>query len=347
MPVVTDTLPSKYIYRGSTASQGFVTYTPVSHTVVAALGLLRNSEVATVTITGTVSCSTFDDELGNIAVVSGAYAESNVSNNQSVEGTVISGTICADLGDAPDSYNQTGIPMSAYPGVLATFPTVFNRFGGYPAGPKHIDAKSDAWLGEKVSGEQEADAGPDEDSGANNIDPPSDMADRDGEDDGVVPSLISIPACGMTQVSYQVTVTDVLQAGPRERFTNVWIDFNRDRDWIVIIVCIDAMGTPVTVGEWAVRNQQTHLGPGEYSLNTPSFEAMGLPTPANSMWMRITLSDEPSPIEGDGRGPEAGYAYGETEDYLREGGVVPPAPLFYVKLRARAWSLLQYLRRNL
>ncbi len=88
-------------------------------------------------------------------------------------------------------------------------------------------------------------------------------------------------------------------------------------------------------------------GPGESSMNTPAFSAMGPSSHANPMWLRITLSDEPSPIEGDGRGPEAGYAYGETEDYLLEGGVVPPATPFYVQLRARAWSLLQYLRPNL
>ena len=343
-PRVTDTLPAEFIYRGSTTSHGTVGYIPPpTHTVTATLGVLQSTQAATVTITGTVPCINVNRDIDNSAVVSGTYVESDLWNNRDVEATVISGTICADLGDTPDSHNQSGIPMTAYPGVGAEFPTVFNRSGGQPPGPKHIQAKDDAWLGSKLSGEEEADAGPDEDSG-NNIDPLPDIPNHDGHDDGIVQSQIPIPNCNATLFTYKVTVTDVLQTAPRQRFTNVWIDFNRDGDWNDNLVCIDPTGQPMPVSEWAVRDDPSNLGPGVHDLSTPPFGAMAPPSLMNPMWMRITLSDTPSPSAGDGRGPTNGYMYGETEDYLLDGGAGGgPAP-FVLDLRRRSvWSVIKDL----
>lgn len=49
--------------------------------------------------------------------------------------TVVGGAICPDLGDAPDSSNHWGMPMTAYPGVPALFPTVFDSPFGQPREP--------------------------------------------------------------------------------------------------------------------------------------------------------------------------------------------------------------------
>ena len=55
--------------------------------------------------------------------------------------TVVGSAICPDLGDAPDSSNHWGMPMTAYPGVPALFPTVFDSPFGQPRGPKHWNAR--------------------------------------------------------------------------------------------------------------------------------------------------------------------------------------------------------------
>ena len=63
-----------------------------------------------------------------------------------------------DLGDAPDSSNNHGSTMDAYPGVQANFPTVFNDgTGAGPYGPLHKLPETVAFLGEDVTLELEAD----------------------------------------------------------------------------------------------------------------------------------------------------------------------------------------------
>ncbi|MBW7991090.1 MAG: hypothetical protein FVQ84_13890, partial [Planctomycetes bacterium] len=86
----------------------------------------------------------------------------------SCEGSVP--TSQSDLGDAPDSTNNFGRNMTAYPkggpsGVRAHYPTVFNdgRTTG-PFGPIHLNAQAVvAHLGKNITGENEADTGPDQD----------------------------------------------------------------------------------------------------------------------------------------------------------------------------------------
>jgi len=124
-----------------------------------------------------------------------------------------------DLGDAPDSTNNLGKVMHAYPSpvlVPGNFPTVYDDLSGMgPRGPAHVNTQVVAYLGKKITSETEADKGTDED-GVNNIRPLSDTANRDDGDDSVrstcriaagptstIPSLLSRqgPICGSTSGS--------------------------------------------------------------------------------------------------------------------------------------------------
>jgi len=216
----------------------------------------------------------------------------------------------SDLGDAPDSTNHPGQTMLAYPsGPSANFPTVY--LPSAPHGPFHHNATGDAWLGQAVTLEGEADQGWDQDLSTlgNNINPPT-IANRDDKDDGVSP--INIPVgCSPQTLTYSVTVI-----GPNTpRYVNVWFDFNADGDWQDTIPC----GPIPPAREWAVQNHQITLGPGFHSgLVTPSFVAFRDPNKPPQMWMRVTLTNVPvAAVNGaDGSGPSAGYPFGETEDYL-------------------------------
>ena len=56
--------------------------------------------------------------------------------------------------------------------------------------------------------------------------------------------------------------------------------------------------------------------------------------------MRVSVSDTPAPVAGDGRGPAGGYAYGETEDYLVPGAANPSPATRFVRGIADAWRPL-------
>ena len=219
-----------------------------------------------------------------------------------------------DLGDAPDSSNSLpGQEMTAYPGVQAHFPTVYGQ-GAAPCGPLHRGPTDCAFLGQRVSLEQEADLGFDEDP-TNNLDVPADRPDLDSGDDGVVLPLV-LPQCGKVAFDYTVTVTDLVM---RSVYVNVWFDWNRDGDWDDVATCADGTQVP----EWAVRNQQVQLtGIGTFAQTTPGFRCWH-PTPdqPGPLWMRITLSEKAwqqptiALLGVGGAGPSEGYEYGETEDY--------------------------------
>ena len=247
----------------------------------------------------------------------GGLGPTGLSNNGEVEDVAVRILPAPehDLGDAPDSSNTHGVAMAAYPGTPAQFPTVYQA--GSPAhGPIHWDALGVAYLGDGVSLEYEADAGPDQD-GVNNLDPPGDAADRDGLDDGVHFPL-TLTHCGWNTLDYDVTVLSPL---PAPLYTNVWFDFNRDGDWDDLITCAD--GT--VVSEWAVQNDAVVVAaPGTSTQTTTPFVAWhpvsgGAQDP---LWMRITLAEQPVDPSGaapsGGAGPADGYEYGETEDYLVE-----------------------------
>ncbi|PXF57736.1 MAG: hypothetical protein C4B59_14670 [Candidatus Methanogaster sp.] len=221
-----------------------------------------------------------------------------------------------DLGDAPDSTNSFPTSMTAYPGVQANFPTVYQA-GSPPHGPIHHRPKAMAFLGRRVTLEDEADIGPDED-GVNNLNPPNDAANFDGADDGVSMPL-TLVHCENNTFDYVVTVVNPLY---RSIYANVWFDWNQDGDWDDTMNC-SAGGRTVLAPEWAVQNQQLQLSsPGVFTITTPRFMAWRYPAGAvhDGTWMRITLSKQKwDPIAGvhgaGGSGPVGGYQYGETEDY--------------------------------
>jgi len=233
-----------------------------------------------------------------------------------------------DLGDAPDSTNNSGVAMTAYPSqgllpvvVQANYPTVYRSGSGAgPYGPVHLNAQAVAFLGTKITRETEADTGTDED-GANNIRPSTNTPDRDQGDDGVVFPL-NLPNRSWASIDYVVTVID-----PNiDLWVNIWLDWNRDGDWD------DTLDSERgDVPEWAVRNQFLfNLPAGLNEVTTPGFLCWH---PENGrediwmritlyIWMRITLSEQPwmggsNPgVKGNaGSGPQLKYEFGETEDY--------------------------------
>ncbi len=211
-----------------------------------------------------------------------------------------------DLGDAPDSTNHFSVTMQAYAGVAAAFPTVRDLATGLPAGPFHRLLSQDSWLGDAVTNEEDADLLPDADL-VTNLDPPTDVANRDGADDGVQ-FPVSLPPCQMTQFTYRMRVA----SGIRDRYTNAWLDLNHNGQWGDTFTCQD-QGQVHTVSEWVVQDQLTTLGAGIHTITTPAFRSVD---PEAETWMRITLAETTAPPAGDGRGYDDGYEIGETEDYL-------------------------------
>jgi len=222
-----------------------------------------------------------------------------------------------DLGDAPDSSNNDGKVMGAYPSkpsVLAKYPTVFDDGSGLgPYGPLHLNDEPVAYLGKIITAETEADTGIDIDP-ENNITPAANRTDRDGGDDGIVVPL-NLPHCGWAAIDYDVTVID-----PNvELWVNVWLDFNRDGDWDDIVDCPRGLAS-----EWAVQNQYLYnLPAGLNKITTPGFLSSHPQEGPENIWVRITLSDQPwkygsNPGEpgNAGSGPATKYAVGETEDYF-------------------------------
>ena len=225
-----------------------------------------------------------------------------------------------DLGDAPDSSNNFGKVMMAYPsqGLLPVvvdghYPTVFNDGSGAgPYGPVHVRPLAVAHLGEMVTWEAEADKGADQD-GVNNIRPSADSPDLDKQDDGVA-FPASLPHCRWATFDYYV---NVIQPGT-DLWVNVWCDWNRDGDWDDTLECTNAPAP-----EWAVQNQFLFdLPAGFHQITTPAILSWHPKVGMKEMWMRITLSEQPwkggsGPDKrgNGGSGPRAKYDIGETEDY--------------------------------
>jgi len=222
----------------------------------------------------------------------------------------------SDLGDAPDSTNNYGVVMTAYPmggslGVRANYPTVYDDGGIGPRGPIHDDPSAVAYLGESVTHEDEADIGADQD-GINNINPLTNNPNQDYSDDGVI-FPISMPQCDWTTFDYEVTVIDP----DVDLWVNVWCDFNRDGDWDDVIE-----NSCAPVPEWAVQNQLLFdLPVGLNQLTTPAFRSYHPKNSYEQIWMRITLSEQPwkggenpGVLGNGGSGPNDGYEVGETED---------------------------------
>jgi len=240
------------------------------------------------------------------------------------EGVLAISTSCEvevtpDLGDAPDSRNNSDVTMTAYPGtsIEAHYPTVFDdgkqTFAPVSVGPVHVNSQMAAFLGKKITAEIEADSGPDED-GVNNIEPQIDSADNDLGDDGVAVPL-NLPHCKWITFDYEVTVIDP----QTDLWVNVWIDWNRDGDWDDAPECQAGVAS-----EWAVQNQLLFgLGAGLNQITTPAFLSWHPKSGPEKIWMRITLSEQPwkggsnpGGAGNGGSGPASKYQTGETEDYL-------------------------------
>lgn len=232
----------------------------------------------------------------------------------------------SDLGDAPDSTNHFGASMSAYAGVTANFPTVFDPATGLPQGPKHRFIRP-FFLGDQVSREIEADLAF---IAANrNLDPPNDVPDLDRFDDGVDVAAMNLQHCVTTVVPFKVTIRQValdrLKAEGKTGYLNIWIDGNRDGDWDDFLDCDGIQAPEHIVIDQAVLPATA----GVFNLVAPTGN---LPIPLSQvgqpMWLRATLSDAPSEKTGqvtslgqiidygDGRGPANAFRLGETEDYL-------------------------------
>jgi len=224
----------------------------------------------------------------------------------------------ADLGDAPDSSNSLGLPMTVYPGGLppllpAAYPTVY-QLGSPPFGPIHFNPANGVFLGGAVTFENEADVGVDAD-GVNNILPATDTPDQDGQDDGVQFPLV-LPHCRSTRFTYWLWP---VAPPPAPVYVNVWFDWNRDGDWNDLLNCPDGTVVP----EWAVQNQMLALAPMPSPIpqQTPAFMCWHPAGGVQPLWMRITLAEQvwPGPLGfggAGGDGPSTGYQLGETEDYI-------------------------------
>jgi hypothetical protein len=231
----------------------------------------------------------------------------------------------ADLGDAPDSTNNFGTSMTAYPkgvfsGTRAHYPTVYNdgRNAG-PFGPIHLNTQGIvAHLGKNITSENEADTGPDQD-GVNNIRPTGNMPDNDNGDDGII-FPVNMPKCRWTTLDYTV---NVINPGTN-LWVNVWCDWNRDGDWDddtttnPTLACSKGL-----VSEWAVQNQYLiNLQAGLNQITSKPFLSWHPDSGSKNIWMRITLSEKPwtggsaAGVRGNGgSGPREGHEFGETEDY--------------------------------
>jgi hypothetical protein len=266
--------------------------------------------------TGTLWGTTNSGQIGTVATTTGVFtpwAQLMLALNPVVPYDLASTPRCldcdlkAEVGDAPDSTNHSSNAMSAYGGVPAAYPVVYDETTGTPVGPIHWFTNDDHWLGHNVSQETDADLLPDDD-GPTNIDPPTDTANRDLYDDGLV-SPLSLPNCQMTTIQNQVTVV----GGSSTRYINAWIDFNSDGDWADTLSCVDPVsGLTEAVPEWIVQDQAHTNGSGIWTITSPSFRSLDTDVP---MWLRVTASDEVS-AGTDGQGPVSGFEYGETEDYL-------------------------------
>jgi hypothetical protein len=225
-----------------------------------------------------------------------------------------------DLGDAPDGTNYAGLPMSAYPGVPASFPTVYSDT---VRGPIHWLAGSlgtgpwDVCLGTAVSGEREADSLFDEDT-TNNIQPAANRADQDSSDDGL-PFPGALDPCTATTFNVHGVFTDtnLIFPFPVTRTLNVWADWNADGDWGDVFTCT----APSDTSEWVLQNSVlTFTVAGPFNVPVPVTPYRG-GSGGDPLWIRVSVSGRPVPTDpstgrADGRAPDTGYLVGETEDYL-------------------------------
>jgi plastocyanin len=243
------------------------------------------------------------------------------------------------FGDAPASVNSFGTPMTAYPGVPANFPTVFDP-ANRATGPAHARPRH-FHLGRGVSVAPNADLG-----ASPNLDPLSNTADQAPFDDGALPQTWNFTHCQSTTVDIRIFISphaaDWFAQHNLRGYLNAWIDANRDGDWADSVVCADNRSRALEHFIIDHSIDVARLGPGYHALRVPTgavpWPADQAPQPA---WLRITLSEQPSVkvgtaggvAFGDGRGPARPFLTGETEDYLiRPTGAAGSGPDMEVRL---------------
>ena len=226
-----------------------------------------------------------------------------------------------DLGDAPDSSNHFAAAMTAYPGVPANFPTVFDPATGAPPGPRHARPRP-FHLGKRVEFEPDADLG----AAPRNIVPSSNLANRDRYDDGVNLGSLSFQDCQRTTLQVRVFISAGAQAallakGFQQAYINSWLDSNRDGDWADVAQCANGPAPEHIVIDHPVDIASLTPGLNTITVTTTGPVRWSPETTDKPVWLRVTLSEEksvkmPGKSYGDGRGPATGYRTGETEDYL-------------------------------
>ena len=258
-----------------------------------------------------------------------------------------------DLGDAPDSTNHFAAPMTAYPGVSAHFPTVYEPALG-AIGPVHL-APRPLHLGLGVSREANADVGADGDA-TNNLLPPIDQANLDRFDDGIRPGPMPLADCQTTVVPVAVFVEPGTLAllGDRQGYLNLWIDGNRDGDWADVRECAESQGAFAfehVVIDYPLAAASLAAGVNHIPVTTTQLVLWPAEVAQQPTWLRVTLSERPANkslnaggvIYGDGRGFLEPFVLGETEDYLwraaqdpaggpdlvirKQGNVLPDRPM--------------------
>ncbi len=259
---------------------------------------------------------------------------------------------CSDLGDAPDSTNPTGNPMSIHPSgalaQLAFYPTYFSGAAG--TGPIHLNAGNGrtaasppgiaidsalglqinpaGTMGSIVSNEQNAISLLDQDTIKRNIipapNPANGRSNRDGFDNAFTfpsgaPTSLRFPSCSSSTIQYSQFIhppwlVNDFYAGPR--FINVWIDFNRDGDWADsgLGAACPGGGAAGGVNEWFIQNMPALPFSGVFLL--PPKLMPDFPNDNRPMWLRISIAERPAPASSIGNGPVNGYKFGETEDHL-------------------------------
>ena len=239
-----------------------------------------------------------------------------------------------DLGDAPDSTNHAGVAMSAYTGIPANYPTVFDPAAGVRSGRAHLKPRP-FHLGQQVSREAEADMGPDEDP-TNNIQPAANTSNLDRFDDGTNFALWNLAHCQKAQLPVQVFIdpqaVNWFMANNTKGYLNIWLDSNRDGDWADGFTCVDSQGVARTPVEHIVIDYPVDvvaLGAGLHIVQ-PLTGPVFWPAAAagKARWVRMTLSERPSnkPLVyggikyGDGRGFSTPFRMSETEDCLTRLG---------------------------
>ena len=235
-----------------------------------------------------------------------------------------------DVGDAPDSSNHHGIANTAYPGVNGRFPTVWDVPSGQPAGPRHANQTMEAFLGNHLSRENEADGGPDQDGPNNILDGGVNNADNDRGDDGWRNRNVPFNHCEATTLT--VRVHKAPDATRNLMYLNVWFDGERDGDWDGMQRCrTEEENLNVPAYEWIVQNHivdMSDMAPGGYMDIDVNTEIVLNNSPDKRHWTRFMLSEERAVSPGgvglpDGRGPHqdsalGSYRFGETEDVVQK-----------------------------